>query len=196
MIILAGTLPYRHLTFNNKVAEKMRVLIIPLFTILAGCVPKFYEYHNIVLLPQSGLRVANIGKIDLDNLYFNSDSPLEYEINRVDYTVAIHVYGAEVYLKIVGHQKNLLNIVGNPYKTQLGGVRCSSFSTPDSYDKWAPGDNYLNFSWYAHRDICFTKEDSKVISFSVYNSDDELLGQESLPFEVLVNGRQMFVDAI
>ena len=173
--------------------------VILMFTItLSACVPVIIQRYNIEFLEHPNLKIINFGKRDLDNPILQFAVPLEYELNRDNYSVHLMVDGVMVYTKATNHESNLLQLKGDPKfveksETEIG---CHVFGLIDSVDGLSPRTKILVFTWVSYYEECFSKDDTKVLSFSMLDERGNIVGTESLPFEVVTRELTWEYDAL
>ena len=164
----------------------MRLIAFMLTISVSACVPVIYKQHNIEFLQQPGLKIVKSGKRDIDQPIFRLEVPLEYELTRDTYSIYLNVAGVRVYTKALDAEGNLLGIMGNPVPVTRSGIYCSTLGLPFSKDRVLPKNKILIYTWSSHRSACFSEEDTKVLSFSVLDEEGNLMGTESLPFDVKI----------
>ena len=172
--------------------------VILLFAItLSACVPVIIQRYNIEFHDQQGLKAVMYGKRDLDNPVFQFEIPLEYELTRDEYSVHLEVDGVRVFTKALNNAGKLLQLRGDPkYVAQSSTERsCNVFGLSGSTDKLFPTNKVLIFSWSPYR-VCFPRDETKVLSFSVLDDKGNVMGTESLPFEVVTREFTWEYDAI
>ena len=164
----------------------MRVIAFMLTISVSACVPVIFKQHSIEFLQQPGLKIVKFGKRDLDQSVFRLEVPLEYELTRDTYSVHLEVDGVRVYTKAMDVEGNLLGIMGNPVPVTRSGTYCSAFGLPLTKDGGAsPKNKILIYTWLFYLSACFSNEDTKVLSFSVLDEGGNLMGTESLPFDMM-----------
>ena len=175
----------------------MRLIAFMLTISVSACVPVIYKQHSIEFLQQPGLKFVKFGKRDIDKPIFRLEVPLEYELTRDAYSIHLEIVdGVRVYTKALDAEGNLLGIMGNPVPVTRSGIYCSTLGLPLSKDRVLPKDKILIYTWSSHRSACFSEEDTKVLSFSVLDEGGNLMGTESLPFDVKISAFKWGYDAI
>ena len=160
---------------------------------LTACAPHVSTYRYISLEDIPGIRVEAMGEAELENLYFHSEMPVRYSLERKSYYISFHVNKESYFpsLTIVVSSAD----DGGPLKLEHQRYRkakVSQSSCGPSFYRNADQLSRLGFGWSE----CDELKQQQIISFDVLSADGEIIGQEDIPFELKSNGFYYVVDAI
>ncbi|MDP2325744.1 MAG: hypothetical protein Q8N51_17190 [Gammaproteobacteria bacterium] len=147
---------------------------------IGGCSRQDYKYLSFE--KADGVEVSRWTETGPDGVRLNRKIPLEYSIQRSDYTIKLILpdeqNGQAVLIAVLGGDPGTLSIKGN-YVIELSHGPAKHRNSMYRYDFSPPIDARIT-----------------ELRFSVVDSGGNLYGTEVIPFEVMVGGSYISIDGI
>jgi|GEM_PF-4471911 hypothetical protein len=157
--------------------------------LLTGCAVSDYQYISLESTP--GIVIETHETPRLKNLYFSSEMPSRYSLDRDNYKLSFDA-------NLDSYLPRISVAVKAPNKTSLGlsqqvrrKARSSRVSPCGSFDATDTLRSELLFSWVTCPE---SGADEWYISFDVRSENGTLIASEDIAFELKTNGRYVLAD--
>ena len=152
--------------------------------LLTSCFQRPYRLRYLSFERVDGITVNLTAPIELENLMFASEIPVEYTLQRPDYAVIVRIERKSFRPRAVVslREGRNLRIVARPRLTMRPGRAAPC----GGYDQISNGGQKLLFSWSICGDDAAPGE--FLLAFDVVDGSGAIVREERLPFELKHDG--------
>ena len=173
---------------RSKILLGTTAFLVVIFLILAL---RFNDFYYLSLAGVEAIEVLEMGVVERDRVFFHDPMPIRYRLSRDAYVIEIN--------RNLDHGSPTIWIKA---ATPAGANLALEQSRDDRCDSWwdfSQNSGYYEYSWSNLRNclpVGEEAEERQVIGLVVRNEAGDVIGEESLPFEIVRNGTIVRIDSI
>ncbi len=186
----------------ERMLHRSQCLIVVFIVLLQGCVPVFLRHYYISLEDIPEIQVLEYGTYDYGPFFFNDDMPTKYVLSREKYIIYFDITKSGIvitglFIYSVSHDGSSLVIKTKKITGNCGGF----FPSYNMREASSRNPNAVPYLWGVYRQYCNPKKEDilrnyEEIVFDVVDEEGNVLGSESLSYDLIRNGVYITYDAL